>query len=352
MRRNQNKNMSLIPTAYAQATSVAASTTSAAGSSLDFASLAWKIFLAANVLIITVVLGSLASKWVRRKIVGLHGDQHQELALLYSRITFLVVAAVGATIGLSAAGIPLQWFSGAIGLGLGLALQGPVSSFIAGIVLLSNDKFNIGDFVVIGENRGTIVDIQSRVTTLRGIDGAQISIPNTDMLSSQVVCYTRNPVRRAEVQIGVGYGTNLAEVTALIEQIVRSHTGVEPTPEPVVLVSSVAESAVVLEARFWVESHSKWWKVKSELTHQIFDALQNAGVDIPYPVRTLRVDADSSAELAGKPAKKLRQNLTMSEQSTKTETSQPATEAPKSGNAPANSTPVGAAFAGIPQEEA
>jgi small conductance mechanosensitive channel len=279
----------------------AATTEATAAAGLDYASLAWKLFIALNVLVITVLAASFVSKWVRRKITEKQGDKHQELAMLYGRIAFIVVIAVGVTIGLSAAGIPLQWFSGAIGLGLGLAMQGPVGNFVAGIVLLSNDKFNLGDFVILDDAKGTIVDIQSRVTTLRAIDGAQISIPNTDLLTKKVTCYTRNPVRRVDIQIGVGYGTNLKEACELIRQVINKNPAVEPEPEAVVLVASVADSAVILEARVWVESHAKWWLTQSELTREIFDALQAAKIDIPYPVQTLRVDAASSDLLANQP---------------------------------------------------
>jgi hypothetical protein len=123
-------------------------------------------------------------------------------------------------------------------------------------------------------------------------------------------------------------------------------------------VANVAESAVTIQTRFWVESRSKWWKVKSELTHQIFDALQAQGIDIPYPVRTLRVDSASSAELAGKPAQQIRQSFQMPEPATPaapvaTTVSTPNESGTKTPEpVGAGSAAIGAAFKTMPQEEA
>ncbi len=270
----------LIETAFA---ATAEKTTTALG----YSEIAWKIFVALNVVVVTVIVGSLLSRWIRRKLEAKQGDRHRELVILYSRITFTTVFLVGTMIALSMAGIPLQWFSGAIGLGLGLALQGPVGNFVAGITLLSNDKFNLGDFIEVNNTKGTIVDIQSRVTTLRGVDGTEINIPNLDLLTNKVICYTKNPVRRIDFRIGVGYGTNIKKAQELILKAIKTNPAVEPEPNSAVLVAEIGESAIVLEIRAWVESHSKWWEVKSELTHVAFDALQSAGIEIPYPVRTL-----------------------------------------------------------------
>ncbi len=272
-------------------TAFAATDTEAA---LGYSDIAWKIFIALNVVAVTVIISSLLSRWVRRKLEAKQGDKHRELVILYSRITFTTVFFVGAIVALSMAGIPLQWFSGAIGLGLGLALQGPVGNFVAGIALLSNDKFNIGDFIEVDGTKGTIVDIQSRVTTLRGTDGTEISVPNLHMLTNKVICYTKNPVRRIDFQIGVGYGTNLKAAQDLVLKTIQASPVVEPEPSTVVLIAEIGESAVMLEIRAWVDSHSKWWEAKSELTHAVFDALQSAGIDIPYPVRTLHSESQNS----------------------------------------------------------
>lgn len=280
----------------------------------DTATTIGNILLALGVLVAAILLGVLLRKLTERSIRKHHGDSHQELVLLYGRIVLAITATIGVLVALQIAGAKLEWFAGALGVGLGLALQGVLGNFIAGIILLTQDKFTIGDYVLLGErdtnqlgsgagstNAGTITDISGRCTTLLGLDGGQISVPNLTMLSSKVTCYTKNPVLRLDIEIGVGYGTDFEKTSQLILDVVKKNHAVEITPAPIVLVKEVASSAVTLLVRFWVESRTKWWTTRSEITRDIFVALQSAGVDVPYPIRTLRVDSVSSDLLARQP---------------------------------------------------
>ena len=108
---------------------------------------------------------------MRGRIQKRVGDQHQEMVILYTRVTFVSVFGIGLIVSLIVAGLPLELFSGALGLGLGLAMKDTMANFISGLILLSNDKYTIGDVIKIGAFSGTIVDIQSRATSLRGFAG-------------------------------------------------------------------------------------------------------------------------------------------------------------------------------------
>lgn len=261
-----------------------------------------KVILAIGIIALTVLVGIILKKWVRRIIRKKQGDRHQEVAILYGRIIFVVTLLVGFFVALTTIGAPLEWFSGGIGLGLAFSLRDILTNFFSGLILLTNNKFNIGDYVTLDENTsGTIVDIQSRATSLRAMDGGEITIPNMKMLASNVKCYTKNPIRRHVVLIGVGYGSDLKAASELIQNTLKANKNVEPEPEPIVLVSEVVDSAVMLQARFWTESSAQWWIIKSEITREIFDALSAAGIDIPHPIRTLRVDENSSGLLAEQP---------------------------------------------------
>ncbi|MFH1375311.1 MAG: mechanosensitive ion channel family protein [Patescibacteria group bacterium] len=293
--------MNLIPVALA-------ATQAAAEESSVFPDLLGKIFFAAVAFVLAFVLASLLRGWVQKLIRRKQGDRHEEMVILYGRITFTVVLTIGLIIGLSIIGAPLEWFSGGVGLGVAFAMRSFIANFFAGLVLLTNSKFNLGDFVILNPDgsgksdiRGTIVDIQSRATSLRAIDGGEITIPNLKMLESNVKCYTKNPVRRHEILISVGYQTNLREAADIAKNVLNSNPDVQPKPAPTVLVKTIAASAVTLGVRFWTESRTKWWVIKSELTREIFNTLQEKGIDIPYPVQTLRVDEASSDLLAENP---------------------------------------------------
>jgi len=261
-----------------------------------------KIIAAVVIVVVTFVLATLLRNWIHRIIRKKQGDRHKEVMILYGRIVFTTTLVVGIIIALTIVGAPLEYFSGGVGLGIAFSLKEVLVNFFSGIVLLSNDKFNLGDFVILDDGTGgTIVDIQSRATSLRAIDGGEVTIPNSLILSAKVKCYTKNPIRRHAIEIGVGYGANLKVAAELIKKTLKANENVEPEPEPMVLVNEIADSAVILQARFWTESKTQWWVIKSDLTREIFNALNKAGVDIPYPVQTLRVDKDSSDLLAENP---------------------------------------------------
>ncbi|MCF7845657.1 MAG: mechanosensitive ion channel family protein [Candidatus Peribacteraceae bacterium] len=256
----------------------------------------------------TFLLATFLRSWVQRIIRAKQGEGREEVRVLYGRMVFTITLAIGITVSLIFMGVPLEWFSGGVGLGVAFALRSFIANFFAGVVLLSNQKFNLGDFVVVEPDHtgksaivGRIVDIQSRATSIRAIDGGEVTIPNLRMIESAVKCYTKNPIRRQAIEIGVGYGSNLKEACDLIEKTVAAHESVQPEPKVTVLVKEVADSAVILKARFWTESRVKWWIIKSEIMRDVFMALQESKFDVPYQVRTLRVDDASSDILAKDP---------------------------------------------------
>ncbi len=267
-----------------------------------------KIILGVAAFAVTYFLANFLRNWVHRIIRKRQGDQHEEVCILYGRIIFTTTFVVGTMIGFTVMGAPLEWFTGGIGLGLAFSLRSFLANFFAGIVLLSNSKFNLGDFVSLDPDvggkssvSGTIIDIQSRATSLRGFDGGEITVPNLKMLESAVKCF-KNPIRRHAIGVGVGYGTNIKEACELIKKVVSANQTVQPEPAPLVIVKEIADSAVILEVRFWTESKSAWLIAKSDLTRDVFNALNEAGIDIPYPVQTLRVDEFSSDILAKDPS--------------------------------------------------
>jgi len=287
--------MSFIPTAYAAASDVAETGV------LDFAALAGKIILACVLIMATLIAALGLKKWVQYAIRKKQGDQHEQLVILYGRIAFTSVLVAGVLMALMITGMPLELFSGALGLGLAFAFKSPVANFIAGIALLTQDKYNLGDFIAIGEAKGTIVDITSRATSLRGIDGTEITVPNIDLMTKQVICYTKNPIRRREITVNVGYGTDLRQAKEVLLNVMRKHHAIEPEPGPVIIVDEIGDSAVVLQCRFWVDSKSQWIETQSELTAQLLEAAQTAGIDIPYPTQTLRMDNTTKKVLKPQP---------------------------------------------------
>lgn len=293
--------MSFVPTTLAATPEADAAVSSIPGFLMNIA-------ISAVAILITFFIATLLKMWVQRMISKKKAVQHEEMRILYGRVVFTAAMAIGITISLTIVGAPLEWFTGGIGLGIAFAFRGILANFFAGMMLLSNNKFNIGDFVMLDPNKdgssdisGTIVDIQSRATSLRDVDGGEITVPNMRMIESAVKCFTKNPIRRIAIRVGVGFHTNIKEASQLIKEAISSNKDVQPEPPVSILTEEISDSAIVLEGRFWVESTAKWWLTKSDITHNVFNALTEAGIDIPYPIQTLRVDEDSSGLLAKNP---------------------------------------------------
>jgi len=281
---------------------VALAASSDAEGSAFFPDIFAQIVLGMIALTVAYFLAVVFRTWTKRMIRKKQGDKHEEAQILYGRVAFSLTFGVGAMIALTVMGVPLEWFSGGVGLGFAYALRSFIANFFAGVVLLSNNKYNLGDFVILDDTTmGKIVDIQSRATSLQAIDGGEITIPNLRMLESNVKCYTKNPIRRHSIEMNIGYGSNIKEVADLIEKTVGKNENVQPVPPTNVITKDITDNAVVLEARFWTESRIKWWIIKSDVKREIFTALKAAGVNIPHPICTLRVDKNNSDLLAKDP---------------------------------------------------
>jgi len=163
--------------------------------------------------------------------------------------------------------------------------------------MLSQDRVRIGDFIKVSEILGTIVSIDTRATILQGIDGTEIVIPNITMLSETVISYSTNPFRRIDLDVGVDYGTDLPMVTSLIKGILDKDSNIVPQPESVILVDEFGDSSINIKIRFWVESGNNWMNTRSNLAYKIKQAFDDLGINIPFPIRTLKLDENDRSIL-------------------------------------------------------
>jgi len=220
-------------------------------------------------------------------------DDDKDVLILIGRATYLAVLAVGVTISLKIAGIDLTAIIAAIGFGIGFAMQDLVMNFIAGVLILLNRQFTIGDFIKINDTVGKVVEIQSRATILKALDGTRVIVPNADLFKNQVTSFTSNETRRVEVAVGVEYRTDLAHAHQIILEAIQENPHVLTNPAPAILLDSFADSSINFFVRFWVDSHSNWLNTKSEIIHLIKQHFDKAGIGIPFPIRTLVFDRET-----------------------------------------------------------
>jgi len=221
-----------------------------------------------------------------------------------SRLTSYLVIAVGAVIASTAAGFDIGKVTiivGALGVGIGFGLQNIVNNFVSGLILLFERPIRVGDTLEIGNTGGTVETIGMRASIVRTWDGAEIIVPNADLISQQVVNWTLNYNRhRLVIPIGVSYDTDPERAAEIIVGVANDHEDVDAKPDPVCLFMGFGDSSLDFQLRAWT-AESSHMRVASDLRFGIFKKLAEAGIEIPFPQRDIHIRgaAAETASLAG-----------------------------------------------------
>ena len=180
--------------------------------------------------------------------------------------------------------------AGALGVGIGFGLQTIVNNFFSGIILLTEQPIQVGDTIEMGGIFGEVQRIGIRSSTVRSFQGAEVIVPNADLISQQVTNWTLSDrKRRIEIPVGVAYGTDPDRVLEILTEVARNSDDVLPTPEPYALFSGFGDSSLNFELRAWTDDFDNFLRVKSGISARIGGALKEAEITIPFPQRDLHV---------------------------------------------------------------
>jgi small-conductance mechanosensitive channel len=210
-----------------------------------------------------------------------------------SALARYTILLFGFLIAIAAAGIDMSRITliiGALGVGIGIGLQGVVNNIVSGLILLFERPIQVGDTVQLGDTLGEVRRIGIRSSTLRTFDGAEVVIPNARFVSDEFVNWTlsdRN--RRIEISVGVAYGSDPERVIALLLDVANSHPEVMSNPAPTALFLRFGESSLDFQLRAWTGRSETWREVSSQLAIAINRALAEAGIVIPFPQRDLHL---------------------------------------------------------------
>jgi potassium-dependent mechanosensitive channel len=190
-------------------------------------------------------------------------------------------------------GVELNKFTlltGALGVGVGFGLQNIVNNFISGLILQFERPIHIGDVLDIDGTTGKVTRIGIRSSTVKTFQGAEVIIPNGNFISGKVINWTLSEsMRRVELPVGVAYGSDPKLVAKLLEQAATAHESVLTSPVPAVFFKDFGDSSLNFELQFWVMQESNAVKVKSEVSLAIMQSFDQAGIEIPFPQRDLRL---------------------------------------------------------------
>lgn len=195
-------------------------------------------------------------------------------------ILILVVIMVLGQFGVQTASIIAA--VGAIGLAIGLALQGTLQNIAAGIMLLVLRPFRIGEYVEVGQVAGTVEEIGLFATRLRAVDGIYILAPNSTLWNQPVRNFNRNGVRRNDIALGIGYDDDIDQARKVLLEIAARDGRVSKQPAPTAFVSELGDSAVGVSLRYWT-SAADFLQTKLDLTKLAKERFDAEGITIPFP---------------------------------------------------------------------
>jgi small-conductance mechanosensitive channel len=242
-----------------------------------------------------VVTGFFVARWGEKKLSKrLTGDNvNPDLVHLMRRGFYVLVIVVLVFTALDLLNVPLTAFafvSGAIAIGVGFGAQNIINNFISGWILMWERPIRIGDFLEIGETRGTVESIDTRI---RRVDGVHLLVPNSHLLENTVVNWTLVDRRmRTLVRVGVAYGSPVQRVRELLEEAIAGNDFILEDPAPVVFFEDFGDSALIFDCYFWINADAERdiRRVRSDLRFTITSLFEAADIVIAFPQRDVHVD--------------------------------------------------------------
>jgi len=204
----------------------------------------------------------------------------------YSLLVILVVVAALNVLGVDTTSVAAML--AAAGLAVGLALQGQLSNFAAGVIMIMFRLFRVGDFIEAGGTTGIVEEIKIFHTQLRSADNKQLILPNSSITSGLITNFSAKPTRRIDLTIGCGYDDDLRAVKQFLVSTIQTETRVLADPAPEVRVLELADNSVNFSLRAWVNSPD-WWATKCDLVEAIKLGFDEHGFNIPYPQRDVHL---------------------------------------------------------------
>jgi small conductance mechanosensitive channel len=253
--------------------------------------------------ILIFVVGRWLAKWIsylvgsamtRAKVDQILVSFVQHISY-FGLLAFVIIAALDRVgIKLTAAIAVL----GAAALAVAFALQGSLSNFAAGILMVIFKPFKVGDFVTVAGVQGEVQEIQILNTVLNSADNVRVIVPNAQVTGGTISNFTANATRRIDLKIGVSYDDDIKKAKQVIEGVLAADARILKTPAPTVAVSELADSSVNFVVRPWVKS-ADYWDVYFDTTAKLKTTLESNGITMPFPQRDVNIRSSGQKLPAG-----------------------------------------------------
>ena len=234
-----------------------------------------------------LIIGFVVAKWIRTSLRNALARRNVDATLVpflasmvyYLVLAFVVIAVLG-MFGIEATSMIAVL--GAAGLAVGLAMQGTLSNFAAGVMLLIFRPFKVGDYVDAGGIAGSVIEIAIFSTTLHSPDNVRITVPNGAIYGAVIKNFSANDTRRNDMVMSIAYSDDIGKAIQVLQRCLDSDERVLKDPEPVIAVSELADSSVNLVVRPWCKKED-YWGLRFDLTRTMKEQLEASGCSIPFP---------------------------------------------------------------------
>ena len=260
-------------------------------------------FSAADVLefVFTIWLTYLLSKFIRfvlREDVYPRTKVTRGISYAISSLLNYAILALGFLLALGVLGLDLTKvtiLASAFGVGIGFGLQSVVNNFVSGLILLFERPIHVGDIVEIGDLLGEVSRIGMRASTVRTWRGAEMIVPNAQLVTERVTNWTLSDRRRRiDLPVGVDYRSPPAKVVQVLEAVAREHPQVLKDPAPQAVFIAFGDSSISFELRAWTNRFERWPTIRTELAAAVYEALPAAGMTLPFPQQEVRILNDAA----------------------------------------------------------
>ncbi len=253
------------------------------------------LMLSMLVFIAALIVSKMLTIQLRRSLMDRISKDYLDtmLRVISYGIIIMAIIWIMPTVGFEPSGLLVA--GGIVGLAIGFASQSIIGNLISGIFLMGERPVKIGDMILISDNLGFVEDIELISTKIRTLDGNFVRIPNETVFTSNITNYTSNPVRRFEYTVGINYADDADLAMQVIRGIIDEHPLAMVNPAPQVFVDSLSDSSVDIIVRIWSPS-TEWWGVRMEMLWKIKQAIEEAGIEIPFPQRVVWYGADQRKE--------------------------------------------------------
>lgn len=223
-------------------------------------------------------------RWVRSyftKTEAQHEQQRTALNLL-EKITTGFIIVVGLTLALKTIGLDMSLLVSVGLLGLSYGLKDVIKNYIAGILIFLKSPFKIGDIVKIKKFVGRVEKMELQATSIKTFDNRDVTIYNSDIMKKSIENYSRYPMRRMEINVSLGYGSDFEKATRIFDMILQNETGVLKSPKYSIIFKKFNDNSIIFQLKFWVKMPCNMLAVRSKIALQIHQAFDENSIFAPY----------------------------------------------------------------------